>query len=316
MSFISKGLVPAVAPVVAGLSVASAAAHDLHNLAHPSNTGPDAVLSTLGPSTADQATRSIIVNSSKWPLGYTLKVCFYEGGPQARQAIAAEAQKWLAGVNLKMDFGAAPALRTCAAQAGPNNLYEDIRISFRGAGHWSFIGVDGHRWTGPTMNLQNYDVLPALDGYSKAVVIHEFGHALGLHHEHQSPGSPCDGEFNLPAVKQLTGWNDQQIKTNFAMLERNSSVYTWGPYDPTSVMMYSLPIQVLYKGAQSKCWVQQNYQISSDDRSSLRQAYPGIPSASAAQRTRSADSVVANSALPAEVRNRAWIQKLLVEGGQ
>ena len=78
MSFISKRLVPAVAPVVAGLSVASAAAHDLHNLTHPSNTGPDAALSMTGPGAVDPPTRSIIVNSSKWPLGYTLKVCFYE----------------------------------------------------------------------------------------------------------------------------------------------------------------------------------------------------------------------------------------------
>lgn len=316
MSFISKGLVPAVAPVVAGLSIASAAAHDLHNLTHPSNTGPDAALSTTGPSAVDPATRSIIVNSSKWPLGYTLKVCFYEGGPQARQAIAAEAQKWLAGANLKMDFGAAPALRTCSAQPAPSGRYEDIRISFRGAGHWSYIGVDSHRLTGPSMNLQNFDVLPELDDYSKAVVIHEFGHAIGLHHEHQSPGSPCKGEFNLPAVKQLTGWNDQQITTNFAMLERNSSAYTWGPYDPKSVMMYSLPIQVFYKGTQSPCWVQQNYSISVEDRSSLRKAYPTIPSASMPERTRGADSVIANSALPADVRNRAWIQKLLVEDGQ
>ena len=113
-------------------------------------------------------------------------------------------------------------------------------------------------------------------------------------------------------------WNDQQITTNFAMLERNSSAYTWGPYDPKSVMMYSLPVQVFHNGAQSPCWVQQNYSISAEDRSSLRKAYPGAPSAalSVAQRTRSADSVIANSALPADVRNRAWIQKLLVEDMQ
>ena len=75
------------------------------------------------------------------------------------------------------------------------------------------------------MNLQDFDMLPALDDYSKVVVIHEFGHALGLVHEHQSSGSPCDGEFNLPAVKQLTGWNDQQIKTNFAMLEKDRGLH-------------------------------------------------------------------------------------------
>jgi hypothetical protein len=153
MLSIDKGLVA----VIAGLSVTSAAAHDLHNLAHPSNTGPEAALSP-GPAAVDPATRSIIVNSSKWPLGYVIKVCFYEGGPAIRQAVATEAQKWFAGggVNLRFDFGASPALRTCATQPGPNNLYEDIRISFRGSGHWSFIGVDSHRWPGPSMNLQNH----------------------------------------------------------------------------------------------------------------------------------------------------------------
>jgi hypothetical protein len=144
--------------------------------------------------------------------------------------------------------------------------------------------------------------------------MHEFGHALGLHHEHQSPGSPCKGEFNLDAVRQLTGWNDGQIETNFAALANNSSAYIWGPYDPKSIMMYSLPPQVFYKGAASPCWVQQNYQISPEDRRALKQVYPSAPAAALANtdRTRGADAAISMPGLPRAVRDRAWIQKLLL----
>ena len=34
----------------------------------------------------------------------------------------------------------------------------------------------------------------------RSTVLHEFGHALGLHHAHQNPESSCEDEFDFPRI--------------------------------------------------------------------------------------------------------------------
>lgn len=85
----------------------------------------------------------------------------------------------------------------------------DIRVSFSEEGSFSCVGTDAKHIarTSYTMNLGFID---------KATVLHEFGHALGLGHEHQSPFS-TGFEWNKEAViKSLSGppnyWSVQKIE--------------------------------------------------------------------------------------------------------
>jgi len=300
---------------IALLVAIGASAHDLGSIGHPSNTGSEtpASAASLSLQALDAPTRSVIVNASKWPVGRTLKVCFYEGSPELRQSIMASALKWFEGgnINLSMDFGAPPALRTCSPTPDSKNFFEDIRIGYRARGLWSYIGVDSHRVTGPSMNFENYDLFSPDPTTMNSVVMHEFGHALGLHHEHQSPGSPCRNEFNTQLIKDKYGWTDQDITTNIAALENNSSAYSWSGYDPNSIMMYSLSPD-LFVRANSPCQVPQNFKLSAEDKKAIRRAYP-TASALIEERTRGPNEVLARPNLPNYVRSRAWVQKLLVE---
>ena len=119
---------------------------------------------TRGPAGSVRAVAPI---GKTWMNGSTLRVRFMAGTP-AEQAVAREQAGWWAAVaNLKFDFNNAPDA--------------EIRITFDpNDGAWSYVGTDCRDIPSneATMNLG------FLDGGTAA---HEFGHAIGLAHEHQNP---------------------------------------------------------------------------------------------------------------------------------
>jgi len=126
----------------------------------------------------------------------------------------------------------------------------DIRISFvPNLGSWSYIGNDNLTIdpTQPTMNLGwldndvDYDA-PIYEG-TGIVVIHEFGHMLGMIHEHSRADSNL--QWNKPFVYKALGgppnnWSkkevDQQVFDAIPVESFNGS-----KYDPSSVMHYIFP---------------------------------------------------------------------------
>ena len=132
-----------------------------------------------------------------WMNGSTLHVRFIDGNAQ-QQATAKEQAKWWSDhANLTFAFDNAPNA--------------DIRITFdENDGAWSYVGTDakGIPANEATMNLG------FLDGGTAA---HEFGHAIGLAHEHQNPAGGI--QWNEPVVIQALGgppnfWMPEQARHN------------------------------------------------------------------------------------------------------
>lgn len=91
------------------------------------------------------------------------------------------------------------------------------------------------------------------------VLIHEFGHVFGLHHEQYNPDFAKSGKIDLeklvdkymkltPGVDRKTMTN-RVIEYNFAKLDENRFGYT-PLYDPNSVMLYSFSADVTTDGVQ------------------------------------------------------------------
>lgn len=201
--------------------------------------------------------RAIIVARSLWVNGSKLRIRFL-GGTSAQQAKAREqALWWTVHANLRFEFNNAPDA--------------EIRIAFDPSdGAWSYIGTDCQSIprNQPTMNLG------FLDGGTAA---HEFGHAIGLAHEHQNPTGGI--EWNEEVVlRDLSGppnnWTPEQIRHN--VLEKYAADQIRGTeFDPDSIMLYFFPNTWVKSGKGTKA----NDVLSAMDMAFIAsaQAYPRSP---------------------------------------
>ncbi|WFU55715.1 M12 family metallopeptidase [Bradyrhizobium pachyrhizi] len=227
--------------------------------------------------TAAPVLRGVYNQLNLWPAGQTLMVCFYDGDSELKALFVATAQKWLQGTSLKADFGLAPNFRTCGSNVS------DIRVTFLQKGYWSYIGTDSlHAEVvkkGASLNIET-NGLPFrslnLPWIAEAIT-HEFGHALGLLHEHQSPASRCGDEFDWGKItnfaKDKWGWTAEEVRTNFAPYVDAPRLRTT-PYDKNSVMHYALADWMFKRGKKSRCYVSEPRRMSKTDRSTVVNAYP------------------------------------------
>jgi len=154
---------------------------------------------------------------------------------------------------------------------GPGN--SNINISFSKTGAWSVIGRNSN-YAKPSMNFGSFSV---------RIVLHEFGHALGLGHEHQSPINNSI-KWNLEEVyKWAKGWSQEQVYYNIIKrletTEINDISYfkpgtvdpTLVEYDPSSIMLYFYPPEVTLDNKGTAL----NLILSKKDVLYLNALYPG-----------------------------------------
>jgi len=227
----------------------------------------------------DQA-RAVFVFRKMWITGSTLQVRFLEGSAEQKTLVIEQAAWWSEHANLNFDFND-------AANA-------DIRIAFDSRdGAWSYIGTDASRIPQhlPTMNLG------FMDGGTAA---HEFGHAIGLAHEHQNPAGGI--EWNEQAVIQdLSGppnnWDEATIRHN--VLNKYSIDQIRGTeFDPDSIMLYFFPDSWVSNGPGTSA----NEILSNLDKAFIASAdaYPGASPAATELPVIDLDGTTANIGAPGE----------------
>lgn len=226
--------------------------------------------------------KSLIKVSAQWgALEMPLSVCFFDGSAQARQRVKAAAQEWELA-NSSIQFAFSDGFNDTKQCDGEPHA---IRISFRGNGVWSSLAREGNALptTEPSMILGRFDRAGLDDGTFRRWVLHEFGHALGLVHEHQSPGINCMNEYKLESLKSILkaapfNWNDTEIMANLIELEPEGLLS--GGFDAASIMLYGFEPQYYKQGTASVCYHPPVSAISSGDKRFAQARYPVLSSGS------------------------------------
>lgn len=186
-------------------------------------------------------------------------MAFLDGDRRLHKMVEAFAGEWNQYSGLPFAFNA--AISTAA-----------VRVSFTPGGSWSFVGTDclGVKH-GPTLNLGWVNSRTPEDEVRR-VVLHEFGHALGLIHEHQSPaaGIPWDVEAVYRFYQGPPNyWTRDQVDVN--LFKRYAATETnYSDFDLQSIMLYPIPADLTLGGFA----VDWNDQLSAMDKSGIAQLYP------------------------------------------
>ena len=239
---------------------------------------------------------AVFHTSYQWPTGSTIRVGFVDGSADARKAVAKTAKQWTDHANLTFDFD---------LSNNPGNV--DILIQFHDPNCTSALGTSSRYtsdWGEPSMNLCYADTFMDTEDFPR-IVLHEFGHALGLYHEHQSP--KANHSWNKEAVYDYYsrfGWSrsyvDQWVFQSIA-----PGLVDATEYDPDSIMHYAFPPEFTTDnvgfGGKSK--------LSPRDKSFIAEIYPGKKKAKPKRRKTRMLAVRNETGVPLKVRGIVEVGK-------
>ncbi len=195
-----------------------------------------------------------------WRPGRVLRCRFMDGDPAVQARVATAAKVWSESANITFDFG--------------DHADAEIRISFEHRGSWSTVGTDAllRSASQPTMNY-GWLTPNSTDDSLNRVVLHEFGHALGMIHEHQHPDAGFEWDRDA-VIEYYSGppneWDIDKIEFN--VLDRaNRDTTQFSAFDTKSIMLYPIPNEHTV-GDFEVDW--RNTELSEIDKAFIANAYP------------------------------------------
>ena len=194
-----------------------------------------------------------------WQPGRTLRVSFLDGDPRVHDCIFATACQWTQHANLKFERSTDPT--------------SELRVSLSQPGCWSYIGTDALLIAAqaPTINFGVLHAGSPQTDYDK-YVLHEFGHAIGCIHEHQTHIAPV--VWNKPMVyayyERTYNWNKDMVDSNVFYVYDQTSTNHSDTFDPDSIMVYPIPKEHTL----NRIGVEWRGQLSAEDTRFIAEIYP------------------------------------------
>ena len=201
--------------------------------------------------------RGVASRYELWPQNATIKISLIGMTEEQKKFTKKNICKWAPHINLKIQF--------------TERSDGDIRIKADNTilGGHSAIGRNSAAGTGASMVIGFRD---GNNADASGTILHEFGHALGLEHEHQHPNATLD--FNLESIYQRAIKSDPTLTrddVHYNVVEKlhHASVIT-SPYDAESIMHYKFSSEELNGGNA----VPERNELSKEDIRFMSKLYP------------------------------------------
>lgn len=224
--------------------------------------------------------KAVFLTSKLWPPGSTIRIGFMDQGTNVRRDSLAYIQQQNMPYDPLQevigDLTPQEAVKLIVKERFQKFLglnfefvpinQAQIRISFDKPGAFSNIGTDCIRvpMGQETMNFGWLNV---------QVVLHEFGHALGMIHEHQNPRGESI-QWNKQrlyewAARPPNEWNKEKTDQNI-IHKYDENITNGSTYDPESIMLYYFPAFLTINNKGTKA----NQRLSKEDVLYLAKQYP------------------------------------------
>jgi hypothetical protein len=202
--------------------------------------------------------RGLADNYYLWDNGKTIYIKFLSGSKAMQDKVKSIVKEWERYANLKFEF----------VTVGASNII--INLDNKG-GHNSMVGTLANN-VGEDERTMNFDTTDFKTfAAMRRTVLHEFGHAIGLLHEHYSPvsGIPWNKEAVYADLKKTQGWDKAMVDVN--LFQQYKVSYTNGTeYDKLSIMHYPVFARWTTNGF-SVDW---NNDLSEGDKNLIGLLYP------------------------------------------
>ncbi len=201
---------------------------------------------------------SVYDKSKTWTNLSQLNVLFVGGSDKDIEKVTKVASTWTKYANLTFNFYR-------SFELSPEKA--DIRVELRNVEcnhqNYSRVGTDSK------VTTQKNTL--CLSSKSTHTILHEFGHALGLRHEHIHPDSLNKMVDNYISVcMKEKNWSQVDCELNFKGLTKNDGIFD---YDKNSIMHYSLHHDY-YTNREDVSYGNLPF-LSLGDRLSISKIYPG-----------------------------------------
>ena len=215
-----------------------------------------------------------------WKKQRVITVAFYGGSDDVYQLIEQTAKEWTAlGGQMSFSFTDSSGVyrRWAPDDKSPT---ANIRIAFDDSGYWSLLGVLAKN-ADPSESTMNFGGFPEeltkyfhgqnnaewRTSYAHTTVLHEFGHALGLSHEHFNLQCQKDLQMDTIIAYLMTppnNWSQEQARFNIdAQYYAQILAQQAGPLesrlinspntDQSSTMLYVFQDKYYKSGGKSVC---------------------------------------------------------------
>ncbi|KAH8817664.1 hypothetical protein DL96DRAFT_393469 [Flagelloscypha sp. PMI_526] len=211
--------------------------------------------------------------SQLWPAPSELTYAFLGGTAAQQKKVNDTIPEWSKYANVTFKLLDSSVVNTATIRI---NFLKTDPATGKPSGTWSYVGtkVQGIAAPKPTMNFSFIGTSSTLTDTERSTILHEFGHTLGMMHEHQSPARggtlTLDRQACYDYYCPTQNWTTATVDAQILNVYNENDLSNFSVLDTLSIMEYFFPPQVSVE----HIGISPNLKLSELDKAFMTINYP------------------------------------------